>query len=139
MFGSIFADYEHDAEALFLEARFFWLRSDSPEEGMKRAEKNLLLAAKGDLVGRSRLHNLIGCALDEMGKWEEAIPSFQEAERLSPQESIYPANLGEIFWKLGDKTSVNRYAKKTKSLGNKSEIVKRFFEKRRKIPKKNRK
>ncbi|EMO54915.1 tetratricopeptide repeat protein [Leptospira noguchii] len=62
-----------------------------------------------------------------MCKWEEAIPSFQEAERLSPQESIYPANLGEIFWKLGDKTSVNRYAKKTKSLGNKSEIVETIF------------
>ncbi|EQA71332.1 tetratricopeptide repeat protein [Leptospira noguchii] len=123
LLGSIFADYEHDAEALFLEARFFWLRSDSPEEGMKRAEKNLLLAAKGDLVGRSRLHNLIGCALDEMGKLKEAIEPFKKAEELSPKDSIYSANLAEIHWKLENKTLAVRYAKKAKNMGDKSPIV----------------
>lgn len=123
LLSSIFSDYERDAEALFLDARLFWLKSGSPEEGMKRAEKNLLLATKGDLAGRSRLHNLIGCALDEMGKWKEAVEPFKKAEELSPKESIYPANLAEIHWKLENKTLAVRYAKKAKNMGDKSPIV----------------
>ncbi|MBM9501664.1 hypothetical protein JWG44_15525 [Leptospira sp. 201903071] len=124
---SIFSDYPEDAEALFLDARLIWLKYGSPEEGIKRAEKNLLKAAPGDHTGRSRLHNLIGCALDEIKRPEEAIQSFQKAEKLSPQESVYPANLAKIFWKLGDKRSAKRYAQKAKSLGNRSEIVETIF------------
>ncbi|MDV6234546.1 hypothetical protein CH379_002755 [Leptospira ellisii] len=120
---SIFSDYSGDAEALFLDARLHWMKTGSPEEGMKRAEKNLLTAAEGDLEGRGRLHNLIGCALDEIGKWEESIPSFRKAEELCPQESMYTANLAEIFWKLEDKKRALRYAKKAKGMGNRSEIV----------------
>lgn len=88
LLSAIFSEYEKDGEALFLDARLFWLKTSSAEEGIKRAEKNLFLVSTGDKAGRSKLHNLIGCALNETGKWEEAIPSFQEAERLSPQESI---------------------------------------------------
>ncbi|MBM9577442.1 hypothetical protein JWG45_09780 [Leptospira sp. 201903070] len=125
---SIFLDYPGNAEALFLDARLHWLKSGSPEEGMKRAEKNLPIAAVGDHAGRSRLHNLVGCALDEMGRWEESIRSFQDAEKLSPEESIYPANIAEIFWKLKDEKSANRYAKKAQSLGNRSEIVEKILQ-----------
>lgn len=64
LLNSIFAAYEKDGEALFLDARLFWLKSGSAEEGMKRTEKNLLLASNGDRLGRGRLHNLISCALD---------------------------------------------------------------------------
>ncbi|RHX87236.1 tetratricopeptide repeat protein [Leptospira stimsonii] len=128
MLSSIFSEYPEDAEALFLDARLHWLKSGSPKEGMKRAEKNLLLAASGDSAGRSRLYNLIGCALDETGKLEESIQFFQKAEKLSPEESIYPANIAEIFWKLGNSSSAARYAKKAKSLGNKSEIVETIFQ-----------
>ncbi|EMN71645.1 tetratricopeptide repeat protein [Leptospira interrogans serovar Bataviae str. UI 08561] len=127
LLNSIFAAYEKDGEALFLDARLLWLKSGSAEEGMKRAEKNLLLASNGDRLGRGRLHNLIGCALDELGKWEEALLSFQKAEELSLQDSIYVTNLAEIFWKLGNKTSAGRYAKKAKSMGNQSEIVETIF------------
>ncbi|OMI18148.1 hypothetical protein BUQ74_06405 [Leptospira weilii serovar Heyan] len=125
---SIFSDYAEDAEALFLDARLHWLKTESPEEGIKRAEKNLLAAAKGDLPGRGRLHNLIGCALDEIGKLEEAIPAFRKAEELCPEDCIYPANLAEIFWKLGDARQAARYAKKAKSMGDRSEIVEEIFQ-----------
>ncbi|EMN42473.1 tetratricopeptide repeat protein [Leptospira weilii str. LNT 1234] len=125
---SIFSDYTEDAEALFLDARLHWLKTESPEEGIKRAEKNLLAAAKGDLPGRGRLHNLIGCALDEIGKLEEAIPAFRKAEELCPEDCIYPANLAEIFWKLGDARQAARYAKKAKSMGDRSEIVEEIFQ-----------
>ncbi|MGQ2851961.1 tetratricopeptide repeat protein, partial [Leptospira interrogans] len=43
------------------------------------------------------------------------------------QDSIYVTNLAEIFWKLGNKTSAGRYAKKAKSMGNQSEIVETIF------------
>ncbi|AOP33346.1 hypothetical protein A0128_05500 [Leptospira tipperaryensis] len=130
--ASIFLDYPGDAEAHFLDARLHWLKSGSPEEGMKRAEKNLLIAAVVDHAGRSRLHNLVGCALDEMGRWEESIRSFQDAEKLSPEESIYPANIAEIFWKLRNSSSAARYAKKAKSLGNRSEIVETILQETKK-------
>nr|WP_244947478.1 tetratricopeptide repeat protein [Leptospira weilii] len=125
---SIFSDYTEDAEALFLDARLHWLKTESLEEGIKRAEKNLLAAAKGDLPGRGRLHNLIGCALYEIGKLEEAIPAFRKAEELCPEDCIYPANLAEIFWKLGDARQAARYAKKAKSMGDRSEIVEEIFQ-----------
>nr|WP_061218715.1 tetratricopeptide repeat protein [Leptospira weilii] len=124
---SIFSDYAEDTEALFLDARLHWLKTESPEEGIKRAEKNLLAAAKGDLPGRGRLHNLIGCALYEIGKLEEAIPAFRKAEELCPEDCIYPANLAEIFWKLGDARQAARYAKKAKSMGDNRKSSRKFF------------
>ncbi|RHX94442.1 hypothetical protein DLM76_10210 [Leptospira yasudae] len=132
---SVFSDYAEDAEALFLDARLHWLKTGSPEEGIGRAEKNLLTAAKGDPAGRGRLHNLIGCALDEIGKLEESIPAFRKAEELCPQESMYTANLAEIFWKLKDTQQAARYAQKAKSKGDRSPIVEEIFQATRTNPK----
>ncbi|EKS01730.1 tetratricopeptide repeat protein [Leptospira mayottensis 200901122] len=125
---SVFSDYAEDAEALFLDARLYWLKTGSPEEGIKRAETNLQTAAKGDLAGRGRLHNLIGCALDEIGKLEESISAFRKAEDICPQESMYTANLAEIYWKMGDQRQAVKYAKKAKSMGDRSPIVETIFQ-----------
>ncbi|TGK31757.1 hypothetical protein EHQ12_14795 [Leptospira gomenensis] len=125
---SIFSEYAEDAEALFLDARLHWLKTGSPEEGIKRAEKNLLTAAEGDFAGRGRLYNLVGCALDEMGKLKQSLDAFGKAAELCPRESMYAANLAEIYWKMGDQKQAAQYAKKAKSMGDKSSIVEEIFQ-----------
>lgn len=127
--ASVLAEYPENGEALFLDARLVWIRSGSVEEGWKRATENLSKVAPVDVSGIGKLHNCIGCALDEMGKFSEAIESFRRAEESDPKESIYPANRAEIFWKLGDEKSAALYARKSKRMGNKSEIVETILKK----------
>ncbi|EMJ94161.1 tetratricopeptide repeat protein [Leptospira alstonii] len=124
---SALADYPEDAQALFLEARLYWLSSGSAETGMNRARENLLKATRFDTAGIGKLYNMIGCALDELGRYEEAIQTFQQAAEIDHQESIYPANLAEMYWKIGDKQTAAKYARKAKSLGSRLEIVETIF------------
>ncbi|PJZ57775.1 IS66 family insertion sequence element accessory protein TnpA [Leptospira barantonii] len=127
--ASVLGEYPENGEALFLDARLVWIRSGSVEEGWKRATENLSKVNRADSSGIGKLHNCIGCALDEIGKFSEAIESFRLAEESDPKESIYPANRAEMFWKLGDEKSASLYARKSKKMGNKSEIVETILKK----------
>ncbi|WP_078130461.1 tetratricopeptide repeat protein [Leptospira alexanderi] len=120
---SAFSEYPEDAEASYLDARLCWLSFGSAEAGFQRSQENLKRAAKFNSFAISNLYNLIGCALDELSRYQEAIQPFEKAAKIRSNEPIYVVNLAEMHWKIGDKQTAAQYAQKAKSLGKKSELI----------------
>ncbi|MDL5246691.1 tetratricopeptide repeat protein [Leptospira weilii] len=120
---SALADYPEDAQALFLDARLYWLSSNSPEAGIERARENLKIASRFDHYGVASLYNLLGCGLGELSRYDESRIAFEQAVETNPQDPMYVANLAEIWWKLERKDNAAKYAHKAKSLGSKAEFV----------------
>lgn len=88
------------AQIYFFDARLKWKEHKSPQAAIDSAEAYLKKLDQ-TTVGSSRLCNLIGCALDEMGQVAEALPYFEKAAKHSDQDPMYMGNMAEAYEKLG--------------------------------------
>jgi tetratricopeptide (TPR) repeat protein len=95
------ADEPTDGQVLYFDARLCWLEHETPEAGIERAKTHLEMLGH-DPLGRGRLLHLIGCAFDELGQVDEALPYFERAAQTRPNEPKYLANIAECHHKLGN-------------------------------------
>lgn len=109
-----------DGQALFLDARLVWFEQ-SVEASIARAQESLDRTT--DPGGRGRLLNLIGCAMDELKRWPEAIGWFEQAAQVQPEEGSYVANIAECHHKLGDQENAVKAARLARRRGSKAEII----------------
>ncbi|MFO0725945.1 MAG: hypothetical protein U1E65_19325 [Myxococcota bacterium] len=109
-----------DGQTLFLDARLVWFER-SIEAAIQRATESL--EKTPDPAGRGRLFNLIGCGLDELKRWPEAIEAFTKAAQAHPEEPMYIANLAECHHKLGDAENAIKFARLARRQGAKAKIL----------------
>ena len=115
-----------DGQVLFLDARLTWLEDESPMAGIEQAMKNLGKVGSHDNAGQGRLLNLIGCAYDEMKRYDDAVIWFEKAAQ-AHRDPMYLANLAEIHEKRGDLPTAVKYAQQAKRKGAKSDLVTRLL------------
>lgn len=130
------ADAPEDGQVRFFDARLAWLQAKDPSAAIPRIEAGL--SAADDGVGRARLQNLHGAALDALGQTEAALVHFEaalatnEATRDSssgrPQDAEMSAsilsNIAESHWKLGRHDEARRFAETAARRGSTTDIVK---------------
>lgn len=73
------------------------LRDEKPEQAMEIA-----LSAIGLQFASPRAHQLLGSALFQLGKWQEAEKAYTNADRLSPDRATTLEGLKSIHTLLGD-------------------------------------
>ncbi len=119
-----------DPQVRFFDARLTWLEAGSPEAGAERARAHLeALDAEtlsADRFGHGRLLNLVGCAYDELARYDEALPYFERAAQAHPDDLMYVANLAEIHDKLGHHDEAYKWAQKVVSAGRASAVCERI-------------
>lgn len=108
-------DEPNDGQVLFFDTRLVWLEQ-SVEASMALIPKHLEKLGD-DPAGRGRLLNLMGCALDSLGRPAEALPWFQKAAQAHPAFRLYLANIAEAYHKTGNAKDALRYAKSALSQG----------------------
>ncbi len=113
-----------DGQALFLDARLVWFEQ-SIEASIERAQQSLDKTT--DPNGRGRLLNLIGCALDELKRWPEALEWFAKAAQAQPEDASYVANMAECHHKLGDAENAVKTARLARRRGSKAEILEQIL------------
>ncbi|ULH27550.1 hypothetical protein [Leptospira weilii] len=123
MTDSVLALDPTEGQALFLEARLAWLENGSAEKGIEQAKLNLEKVDRKDSLGNGRLLNLVGCALDELKRWDEAVEWFDRAAKAHPEDPMYLSNLAEAHSKRGAKEQAIQVAELAKRSGGKAEIL----------------
>lgn len=81
LLNSIFAAYEKDGEALFLDARLFWLKSGSAEEEMKRRKK-FTLSFQWRQIGKKQTSQSNRLRVRRIGKMGKSPPFFSKSGRI---------------------------------------------------------
>ena len=71
----------------------------------------------------SRLHNSTGCVLDGEQRFAEALPCFQKASLIEPEDGMYLANIAELHYKLGQAKEAVNYAHRAKEKNFESEMM----------------
>jgi tetratricopeptide (TPR) repeat protein len=116
------AEAPTDGQVLFFDARLAWMEQNDPTQAMTRVTAALDKAT--DSIGRGRLYNLYGAALDAIGKVGESISWFEKALGADPtQAAMLLSNIAEAHWKLGDKSQAARFATQAARRGATTEIV----------------
>ncbi len=128
-------DAPNDGQTLFYDARLAWLEQDDPEAAIVRTVQGLEKA--NEPVGRARLMNLHGAALDAQGKTREALAWFHQAfttnesklnlstglaQDATMSHSIL-SNIAEAHWKLGEREEARRFAEEAAHRGSSTAIV----------------
>lgn len=134
---AVLAESPNDGQVLFFDARLAWLERGDPRAAMERIDAGLERAL--DDVGRARLMNLYGVALDELKDYPAALEWFQRALRVSELDCVDPdtgkpadptmthsilSNLAEIHWKLEQREEARAFAERASRRGSTTEIVK---------------
>jgi len=121
------ADAPKDGQVRFFDARLAWLERDDPEVALPRITAALDVAT--DDVGRARLFNLYGAALDALGRAAESIAWFERALAADPsQAAMLLSNIAEAHWKLGDRAQAHRFAEQATRRGATTAIVTEILE-----------
>jgi tetratricopeptide (TPR) repeat protein len=116
------AEAPADGQVLFFDARLAWMEHDDPAQAMTRVVAALDKAT--DSIGRGRLYNLYGAALDAVGQFGESIAWFEKALAADPSAAaMLLSNIAEAHWKLGDKAQAARFADQAARRGAKTDIV----------------
>ncbi|ATB48256.1 tetratricopeptide repeat protein [Corallococcus macrosporus] len=129
------ADAPQDGQVRFFDARVAWLERDDPTAALDRIDQALRIAR--DAVGRARLLNLYGAALDVLGRHAEALDWFHKA--FTANESAVDShtgksgdpgmshailsNIAEMHWKLGQREEARRHAEQAARRGSTTEVV----------------
>jgi len=114
-----------NGQLLFFDARLHWLETGSPSQGISRAHAYISRVGS-DPAGKGRLFNLIGCALDEDGKVEDAVDYFKKAATEDPRDPAYLANIAECYEKLGNTPEALKFAQSAIQLKSSSELCQRI-------------
>ncbi|TGK36006.1 hypothetical protein EHQ12_07925 [Leptospira gomenensis] len=112
-----------EGTALFLDARLFWLERGSASECIERAKENLEKLSPDDKLGRGRILNLVGCALDDLKDWEQAAVWFEKAWKAHSSDPNYLSNLAEAHFKRGAIEEASKTAQLARRSGSKAEIL----------------
>ncbi|MCB9640368.1 MAG: tetratricopeptide repeat protein [Myxococcales bacterium] len=137
---TMMAEAPTDGQVRFFEARLTWLEAGDPSVAIPRIMEALKVAEDG--VGRARLFNLHGAALDALGRVDEALPLFEKAYTTNeatislstglPQDTTMShailSNIAEAHWKLGNKEKAFQYAQDAGRRGSATEIVKMLLD-----------
>ncbi|WIG97480.1 tetratricopeptide repeat protein [Myxococcus sp. SDU36] len=129
------ADAPEDGQVRFFDARVAWLERDDPTAALERIES--ALRAARDSMGRARLLNLYGAALDALGRHAEALDWFHKAFAANessvdgltgktgdPEMShAILSNIAEMHWRLGQREEARRHAEQAARRGSTTEIV----------------
>ncbi|ATB47229.1 hypothetical protein MYMAC_002837 [Corallococcus macrosporus DSM 14697] len=133
------AEAPEDGQVLFFDARVAWLERGDPTAALERLEPALRAAC--DEVGRARLLNLKGAALEALGRTAEALDWFHKAftaNEVSVDTATGTAgdpamshailsNIAEAHWKLGQRDEARRYAEQAARRGSSTDIVKEIL------------
>lgn len=114
-----------DGQIGFFDARLRWKETKRPQAAIDAAQAYLKDLAH-DPAGRGRLNNLIGCALDELGRVAEALPYFEQAAKDHADEPMYLCNIAEANEKLGKIPEALRYAREALRRKAKSAVCERI-------------
>ncbi len=115
----------HEGVVHMYAARLAWIEHADPLAGVQVAEKAIKLLDR-DAQGRGRLLNLIGCAHDEVGDAETALPYFEKAWQAHTTDPTYLANIAECHEKLGNQADALKWAKEALARKAKSELCERI-------------
>lgn len=88
---------------------------------------------KDDPFALARIYNNYGCLLDEEKRYKEALPYFEKAYATYPDETMYIANIAEIFHKLKQPELAVQFAKKCIERGNASDIIHEILKDNKKV------
>lgn len=108
-------------QVYFLKARLLWLREGIP--AYLAQQDSFIEKCSHDIAAVARLYNLSGCALDAEKRYEEALPYFKKAALQMPEETMFVANVAEIYYKLGKPKEALKHAKAAQANGNLGEIL----------------
>jgi tetratricopeptide (TPR) repeat protein len=116
------ADAPNDGQVRFFDARLAWLEHDDPKQAIARIPGALDKATDG--IGRGRLYNLYGAALDALGDVAGSIAWFEKGFAADPsQAAMFLSNIAEAHWKLGNRDEAARFANKAAQRGATTDIV----------------
>jgi tetratricopeptide (TPR) repeat protein len=71
----------------------------------------------------SRLNNVTGCVLDEQKRYAEALPYFEKAALIEPEDGMYLANIAELHYKLGQAKEAIRFVRQAKEKKFESDLM----------------
>jgi len=108
-------------QVYFLQAHMLW-RKEGAAAYMASIDNFIELAGE-DKHALSRLYNSKGCVLDEQKHYEEALPYFEKAASIEPEEGIYLANIAELNYKLGHQKEALSYVQKAREKNFDSELM----------------
>lgn len=109
----------------FLEARLAWKNSDDPAVAIVKATPRLASMHGG--AGKARILNLLGCACDELGHYDESVAYFHQAAEMDPDTTFYFDNLAEVYEKKLETTKALEWAREAKRRGSTAAIVTRII------------
>ena len=114
-------EYPLDAILYFYEVRIlFYLHG---KEACYNKEAYFIEKTKHDPFGLSRIYNNYGCLCDFNLEYEKALPYFEKAAALFPEEIFYTANIAETYYKLKRPTEAIYLAKETQKRGYISDVM----------------
>ena len=86
-------------QTYFLLAHMLWLKEGA--DAFFEKIDYFIEQAGDDKPTLSRLNNSMGCVLDKQERYAEALPFFEKASSIQPEDGMYLANIAELHYKLG--------------------------------------
>lgn len=109
----------------FLEARLAWKNTDDPAAAIVKATPRLASMHGG--AGKARILNLLGCACDELVRYDESVAYFHQAAEMDPDTTFYFDNLAEVYEKMSETTKALEWAREAKRRGSTAAVVIRII------------
>jgi tetratricopeptide (TPR) repeat protein len=116
-----------NGQVYFFNARLIWKETKSPLAAIEKSQAYIKDLGY-DPAGRGRLNNLIGCALDELGRFSEALEYFEKAANEHDSDPMYLCNMAEINEKLNRIPEALRCAREALRRKAKSEVCEKIIE-----------
>jgi tetratricopeptide (TPR) repeat protein len=123
----LLAEGYESAYLFFLEARLAWKETGDPAVAIELALPRLKSLHGGS--AKAHLINLVGCAYDALGQFDEALAQFKQAADMNPEMVIYFDNTAEIYDKMGNVDKALASALDAKRRGSKAAIVEMIIKK----------
>ncbi|WP_445711657.1 hypothetical protein [Flavobacterium sp.] len=120
-----------DGILYFYEARIVFYRYG--KEACYDKEAYYIEKTKDDRYGLSRIYNNYGCLLDDDKEYEKALPYFEKAADICPEDVMYTANIAEIHYKLKNVKKAIYFANETQKKGYISEMMTTIIKNKGKI------
>lgn len=108
-------------QVYFLQAHMLW-RKEGAAAYLAKID-DFIEKAGEDKHALSRLYNSKGCVLDELKRYAEALPFFEKAASIDPEEGIYLANIAELNYKLGNQKEALSYVQKARKKNFDSDMM----------------
>lgn len=110
----------------FLEARLAWKNTGDPAAALDKALPRLESMHGG--TGKARVLNLLGCACDELGRYQESAGYFHRAAEMDPETSFYFDNLAEIYEKMSEIPKALEWAREARRRSSTAPVVARIID-----------